>query len=457
MCNTCCAKTAAHELDALLNKTKAAQRRYASFQQKEVDAIFKAAAQAAEKASERLAKMAVDETGMGIVSDKFVKNHFASVFFYKRHRRDRTCGIVAKNAQKRTMTIACPLGVVAGVIPTTNPTSTAIFKALMALKTRNGIVFSPHPRAKKCTVEAARIVAEAAVKAGAPHDIVGWIAEPSLELTDGLMKHPLVDLVIATGGPGMVKAAYSSGKPALGVGAGNTPAVIDESANVAEAVRCVIKSKTFDNGVICASEQAIVAHNAVYDAVKKELVNNRAYILSQAESTKVGKIILTEKGLNAEIVGQSAHKIAKMAGVDVPQNTSALVSEEKSYEACNPFAHEKLSPILALYRASDFPKAVETALKLITIGGLGHTAVLHVNLKSREKIDHFALEMPAGRLLVNSPASQGAIGLYNACVPPSLTLGCGSWGGNSLSENVSVKHLLNYKLVAARQIDLPKF
>jgi acetaldehyde dehydrogenase/alcohol dehydrogenase len=450
-------KTAACELDALVGKTKAAQRRYASFEQKEVDAIFKAAAAAAKKASERLAKMAVEETGMGIVDDKVAKNLFASVFFYKHYRKAHTCGIIAQNVPKRTMTVACPVGVVAGVIPTTNPTSTAIFKALLALKTRNGIVFSPHPRAKKCTVEAARIVADAAIKAGAPADIIGWIAEPSLELTDGLMKHPLVDIIIATGGPGMVKAAYSSGKPALGVGAGNTPAVIDESANVAEAVKCVIKSKTFDNGVICASEQAIVAHGAVYDAVKKELVHNRAYILSQAEAAKVGKIILTEKGLNAEIVGQSAHKIAKMAGVDVPQDTSALVSEEKSHEAPNPFAHEKLSPILALYRASDFPKSVEIARQLITIGGLGHTAVLHVNLKSREKIDHFSLQMPAGRLLINSPASQGAIGLYNSCVPPSLTLGCGSWGGNSLSENVGIRHLLNYKLVAARQIDLPKF
>ncbi|MDR2677013.1 MAG: aldehyde dehydrogenase family protein [Puniceicoccales bacterium] len=455
MCN-CSAKTVAPGLDALVAKTKAAQRRYASFEQKEVDGIFKAAANAAEKASERLAKMAVEETGMGIVDDKIVKNRFAAVFFYKHYRRERTCGIVAKNAQKRTMTVACPVGVVAGVIPTTNPTSTAIFKALLALKTRNGIIFSPHPRAKRCTVEAARIVAEAAVKAGAPADIIGWIAEPSLELTDGLMKHPLVDTIIATGGPGMVKAAYSSGKPALGVGAGNTPAIIDESANVAEAVKCIIKSKTFDNGVICASEQAIVAHGAIYDAVKEELVRNRAYILSPAESAKVGKIILTEKGLNADIVGQSAYKIAKMAGVSVPQDTSALVSEEKSHEASNPFAHEKLSPILALYRASDFPKAVEIALKLISIGGLGHTAVLHANLRSREKIDLFSLQMPAGRLLINSPASQGAIGLYNSCVRPSLTLGCGSWGGNSLSENVGVKHLLNYKLVAARQLDLPK-
>ncbi|MDR1456495.1 MAG: aldehyde dehydrogenase family protein [Puniceicoccales bacterium] len=450
MCNT-------GGLDTIVSKTRAAQRRYASFEQKEVDEIFKTAAKAAEKASEPLAKMAVEETGMGIESDKFVKNRFASVFFYRRHRREHTCGIVARNAQKRTMTVACPVGVVAGVIPTTNPTSTTIFKALLALKTRNGIVFSPHPRAKKCTVEAARIVAEAAVKAGAPKDIVAWITEPSLELTDGLMKHPMVDIIIATGGPGMVKAAYSSGKPALGVGAGNTPAIIDESANIAEAVKCVIKSKTFDNGVICASEQAIVAHATVYDTVKKELIHNRAHILSPAESAKVGKIILTEKGINAEIVGQSAYKIAKMAGISVAQDTSVLVGEEKSCETSNPFAHEKLSPILALYRANDFHGAVEIALKLITIGGMGHTAVLHVNLKDREKIDLFSLQMPAGRLLINSPASQGAIGLYNACVPPSLTLGCGSWGGNSLSENVSIKHLLNYKLVAARQIDLPKF
>jgi acetaldehyde dehydrogenase/alcohol dehydrogenase len=328
---------------------------------------------------------------------------------------------------------------------------------MLALKTRNGIVFSPHPRAKKCTIEAARIIRDAAVKAGAPEDIVGWIDEPTLELTDALMKHPLADIIMATGGPGMVKAAYSSGKPALGVGAGNTPAIIDESADVAAAVSCVIQSKTFDNGVICASEQSIVVHGAVYDAVKKELVNNRAHILSASEAEKVGKIILTEKGINAAIVGQSAHTIAKMAGVEVPANTSVLVGEEKSCDSANPFAHEKLSPILALYRAKDFEEAVDIGLKLVTLGGAGHTAVLHVNSKKQDRVDYFAERMPAGRLLINSPASQGAIGVFNVHVPPSLMLGCGSWGGNSISENVAPKHLLNYKLVADRQDKLPTF
>ncbi|MDR1255557.1 MAG: aldehyde dehydrogenase family protein [Puniceicoccales bacterium] len=441
------------DLDALIGKARAAQKIYATFSQEKVDSIFKAAAAAADKECEHLAEMAVAETGMGVVKDKITKNHFAADYIYKKYAEVKTCGIVAEDRATGIKTVAAPIGLIAGVIPTTNPTSTAIFKALLALKTRNGIVISPHPRAKKCTALATKIVADAATKAGAPADMIICIEEPTLEVTNALMCHPSIDIILATGGPGMVKAAYSSGKPALGVGPGNTPAIIDETADVKAAVEAVLLSKTFDNGMICASEQSIVAVGAVYEGVKEELLHRGAHILDREESAKLGKIIITEKGLNAEIVGQSAHKIGKLAGIAVPESTRALVSEETSWDAANPYSHEKLSPILALYGAEDFEQAVEVALKLVNIGGLGHTSVLHTDAKNQQRIDYFAAKIPTCRLLINMPTTHGAIGLCNSHMTPSLTLGCGSWGGNSTSENVGVKHLLNFKLVIERVVD----
>jgi len=440
-------------LEQLINRVKRAQKIYSTFSQEKVDEIFKAAATAADKARIPLAKMAVEETGMGVVEDKIIKNHFAAEYIYNKHKNAKTCGIIEQDKTNGIKIVAEPLGVIAGVIPTTNPTSTAIFKSLISLKTRNAIIFSPHPRAKKSTIEAAKIILEAAVQAGAPSDIIGWIDGPSIELTNMLMHHPLIDCILATGGPGMVKAAYSSGKPALGVGSGNTPAVIDETADIKMAVSYILMSKTFDNGMICASEQAIVAVKDVYEEVKAELQYRGAYILNKKESEKVAKIILTEAGsVNPKIVGQTAHKIAEMAGITVPEAAKVLVGEEPAVSEDSPFAYEKLSPILSLYKAKDYEEAVEMAHTLVLLGGAGHTSVLYTDARTQDRINYFATKLPTGRLLINSPSSQGGIGdLFNFRLEPSLTLGCGSWGGNSVSENVGVRHLLNYKTVAERR------
>jgi acetaldehyde dehydrogenase/alcohol dehydrogenase len=440
-------------LNKLIAKVKEAQNIYATYPQEKVDAIFKAAAAAADKARIDLAEMAVAETGMGVLEDKIIKNHFAAEYIYNKHKNAKTCGVVSWDKANGIKTVAAPLGLIAGVVPTTNPTSTAIFKSLLALKTRNAIIFSPHPRAKKCTVAAARLALEAAVQAGAPENIIAWIDEPTIEISNALMTHPDIHAILATGGPGMVKAAYSSGKPALGVGPGNTPAIIDETADIDLAVSSILLSKTFDNGMICASEQSIVAVADVYKAVKKELALRGAYLLNRAEADKLGKIILNDKGaVNAAIVGQPASKIAALAGLKVPDNVKVLVSEETSYAEDNPFAYEKLSPILTLYKAKDFKEAVDIAGALIELGGLGHTSVLYTDERTQERIDYFANKLPTCRLLINSPSSHGGIGdLYNFRLEPSLTLGCGSWGGNSVSGNVGVQHLLNLKTVAERK------
>ncbi len=440
-------------LNKLIARVRRAQKEYATFSQEKVNAIFQAAAAAADKARIPLAKMAVEDTGMGVVEDKIIKNHFASEYIYNKFKNEKTCGVIKTDRTNGIKIVAEPLGVIAGIIPTTNPTSTAIFKSLICLKTRNAIIFSPHPRAKKSTIAAARLVRDAAVAAGAPKDIIAWIDEPTLELSNLLMTHPLVDSILATGGPGMVKAAYSSGKPALGVGAGNTPAVIDETADVEMAVSYILMSKTFDNGMICASEQSVVAVNDVYEQVKKEFVYRGAYLLNKEETEKLGKIILNEKmSVNPAIVGQSAAVIAKLAGFEVPPHAKILLAEQTSTDIKNPFAHEKLSPVLSLYKADDFEQATEIAMELVHLGGMGHTSVLYTDSRSQKRIDYFATKLPTGRLLVNSPSSQGGIGdLFNFKLEPSLTLGCGSWGGNSVSENVGVKHLLNYKTVAERR------
>lgn len=441
------------KLELLIERVKKAQKIFATFSQEKVDEIFRAAAVAANRARIPLAQMAVEETGMGIVEDKIIKNHYASEYIYNKNKDAKTCGIIKEDKINGVKIVAEPLGVIAGIIPTTNPTSTAIFKSLICLKTRNGIIFSPHPRAKKCTIAAAKLVLDAAVAAGAPSDIIGWIDVPSVELSGILMKHSSIDCILATGGPSMVKAAYSSGIPALGVGPGNVPAIIDETADIKTAVSSIIMSKTFDNGMICASEQSVIAVKDVYDAVKSELSYRGAYILTDYEAQKVSSIILTESGsVNPKIVGQSAHTIAELAGISVPNNTKVLVGEETSLNIENPFAHEKLSPILALYKAENFEQAVEYAHTLVLLGGAGHTAVLHTDARKQNRIDYFANKIPTGRLMINCPSSQGAIGdLYNFKLDPTLTIGCGSWGGNSVSENVSVKHLLNYKTVAERR------
>ncbi len=443
----------AQALEALIQRAKKAQEVFATFSQEQVDAIFKAASTAADKARIPLAKMAVEDTGMGIVEDKIIKNHFASEYIYNKHKNAKTCGIIKTDSTNGIKVVAEPLGVIAGIIPTTNPTSTAIFKALICLKTRNAIIFSPHPRAKASTIAAAKLVLDAAIKAGAPKDIIGWIDEPSMDLSNMLLHHPAINCILATGGPGMVKAAYSSGKPALGVGPGNVPAIIDETADIKMAVSSILMSKTFDNGMICASEQAIVAVDEVYDEIKKELEYRGAYILKSAEEKKVAQIILTEAGsVNPKIVGQSAFTIAGMADVKVGEDVKVLVGEETSTDVSNPFAHEKLSPVLALYKASDFEKAVDMAYELVLLGGAGHTAVLYTDTRSQERVDYFAKKIPTCRLIINSPSSQGGIGdLYNFKLEPSLTLGCGSWGGNAVSGNVGVEHLLNYKTVAERR------
>ena len=444
--------TNAQELKQRIKELREAQKKFATYTQEQVDEIFRQAAIAANTERIRLAKIAVEETGMGIVEDKVIKNHFAAEYIYNQYKDMKTCGVVEEDKTFGVTKIAEPIGVIAAEIPTTNPTTTAIFKTLIALKTRNAIIISPHPRAKNATIEAARVVLEAAVKAGAPEGIIGWIDEPSLELSQEVMRD--ADIILATGGPGMVKAAYSSGTPALGVGAGNSPAIIDETADVKMAANSILLSKTFDNGMICASEQSVVVVDEVYDAVKKELVDRGAYLLKGEEVDKVRKIILNDKGaLNANMVGQSAYNIAKLAGLEIPKSAKILLGEVTKVELEEPFSHEKLSPVLAMYRAKDFNDAVEKADKLIELGGLGHTSILYTDeIKSQDRIATFGARMKTCRTLINMPAAQGAIGdLFNFKLAPSLTLGCGSWGGNSVSENVGPKHLINIKTVAKRR------
>ncbi|WP_455611701.1 bifunctional acetaldehyde-CoA/alcohol dehydrogenase [Cloacibacillus porcorum] len=438
-------------LNARMAEVREAQSKFALYTQEQVDKIFLAAAMAANKARIPLAKAAVEETGMGIVEDKVIKNHFASEYIYNYYKDVKTCGVIEEDKAFGTQKIAEPVGVIAAVIPTTNPTSTAIFKSLLALKTRNGIIISPHPKAKNSTILAARTVLEAAVAAGTPENIIAWIDIPSLEMTNTVMRE--ADLILATGGPGMVKAAYSSGKPALGVGAGNTPAVIDESADIQLAVSSIIHSKTFDNGMICASEQSVIVLDKIYDRVKKEFADRGCFFLNKPETEQVRKTIIVNGALNAAIVGQSAFKIASLAGVNVPEKTKILIGEVESVDISEEFAHEKLSPVLAMYRAGDFKEAVSKAERLVADGGFGHTSSLYLNaVTEREKLDYFKARMKTGRVLVNTPSSHGGIGdVYNFKTTPSLTLGCGSWGGNSVSENVGVKHLLNIKTVAERR------
>ncbi|EOX2028078.1 bifunctional acetaldehyde-CoA/alcohol dehydrogenase [Escherichia coli] len=440
------------KLNSLVERVKEAQRIYATFTQEQVDKVFRAAALAAADARIPLAKMAVEESGMGIVEDKVIKNHFASEYIYNAYKDEKTCGVLDEDKIFGTITIAEPVGIICGIVPTTNPTSTAIFKALISLKTRNGIIFSPHPRAKTSTNKAANIVLQAAIEAGAPKDIIGWIDEPSVELSNQLMHHPDVNIILATGGPGMVKAAYSSGKPAIGVGAGNTPVVIDETADIKRAIASILMSKTFDNGVICASEQSVVVVDAVYNAVRERFIKSGAYVLNKKEQKAVGNVILKNGGLNAAIVGQPAFKIAELAGLNVTENTKILIGEVSATDESEPFAHEKLSPTLAMYRAKDFEDAVSKAEKLVAMGGIGHTSCLYTDQDNQiDRVTFFGDKMKTARILINTPASQGGIGdLYNFKLSPSLTLGCGSWGGNSISENVGPKHLINRKTVAKR-------
>ena len=439
------------KLEAAIARVRKAQQAFATYTQEQVDRIFLAAAMAADKARIPLAKMAVEETGMGVVEDKVIKNHYAAEYIYNAYKDTKTCGVIEENSAYGTRKIAEPIGVVAAVIPTTNPTSTAIFKTLLALKTRNGMIISPHPRAKNSTIAAAKLVLEAAVAAGAPENIIAWIDIPSLEMTNLVMKE--ADIILATGGPGMVKAAYSSGKPAVGVGAGNTPAIIDESADILLAVNSIIHSKTFDNGMICASEQSVIVLDPVYDAVKAEFAARGCYFLNPEETEKVRKTIIINGALNAKIVGQKPVTIAALAGVTVPETTKILIGEVESVELSEEFAHEKLSPVLAMYRAKDIQDAFDKAEHLIADGGYGHTSAIYLNeLTETEKLAEFQARMKTCRILVNTPAAQGGIGdLYNFNLAPSLTLGCGSWGGNSVSENVGVKHLLNIKTVAERR------
>ena len=444
--------TNSEELSKKMEQLRAAQKKFQTYTQEQVDDIFRAAAMAANNARIELSRIAVKESGMGIIEDKVIKNHFASEYIYNQYKDMKTCGIIERDKTFGITKVAEPIGVVAAIVPTTNPTSTAIFKALISLKTRNAIIISPHPRAKNATIKAAKIILDAAVKAGAPEGIIGWIDEPSVELSQKVMQE--ADIILATGGPAMVKAAYSSGKPAIGVGAGNTPAIIDETAHIKMAVNSILLSKTFDNGVICASEQSIIVLDEVYNEVRSELMDRGAYLLNDRECDQVRKVILNEKGgLNAAIVGQSAYKIAKMAGVKVPKDAKVLIGEVKSVELDEPFSHEKLSPILGMYRAKTFDEALKKASRLIELGGYGHTSVLYTDqVKSRDRIDKFGTTMKTARTLVNMPSSQGAIGdIFNFKLAPSLTLGCGSWGGNSVAENVGPKHLLNIKSVAERR------
>ena len=441
----------AEALERKIAEVREAQAKFATYTQEQVDEIFKAAALAAKQQRIPLAQMAVEETGMGVVEDKVIKNHYAAEYIYNAYKNARTCGVIEEDKAFGIKKIAEPLGLIAAVIPTTNPTSTAIFKTLISLKTRNGIIISPHPRAKLSTIAAAKVVLDAAVAAGAPKNIIGWIDVPSLELTNMIMKE--ADTILATGGPGMVKAAYSSGKPALGVGAGNTPAIIDESADILLAVNSIVHSKTFDNGMICASEQSVIVSDKIYDKVKAEFAARGCYFLSKDETEKVRKTIIINGALNAKIVGQKAPTIASLAGVTVPETTKILIGEVESVDISEEFAHEKLSPVLAMYKAKSFKDALDKADRLIADGGFGHTAALYVNpVTEREKIDEFGARMKTCRILVNTPSSQGGIGdLYNFKLAPSLTLGCGSWGGNSVSENVGIKHLVNIKTVAERR------
>jgi len=446
------AVTNLQELTKKFEELREAQRKFATYTQEQVDEIFRQAAMAANNNRIKLAKMAVEETGMGIAEDKVIKNHFAAEYIYNQYRDMKTCGVIEEDLTNGVTKVAEPKGVIAAIVPTTNPTSTAIFKTLISLKTRNAIIISPHPRAKKSTIEAAKIVLEAAVKAGAPEGIIGWIDEPSVELSQAVMAQ--ADLILATGGPGMVKAAYSSGKPAIGVGAGNTPAIIDETAHLKMAVNSIILSKSFDNGVICASEQSVIVLDKVYDEVKAEFAARGAYILKGDEIQKVRSIILNDKGaLNANIVGQAPWKIGELAGVTIPKSARIIIAEVESTDLSEPYAHEKLSPILAMYKAKSYDEAVEKAAKLIAQGGMGHTSVLYTNeIASKDRIEKFQDSMKTARTLINMPASQGAIGdLFNFRLAPSLTLGCGSWGGNSVSENVGPIHLLNVKTVARRR------
>lgn len=438
-------------LQEAFDRVRKAQKEFSKYTQEQVDKIFKAAAIAANQARIPLAKMAVEETGMGVIEDKVIKNNYAAEYVYNKYRNVKTCGVLEEDKNFGIKKIAEPVGVIAAVIPTTNPTSTAIFKTLIALKTRNGMIISPHPRAKKSTIAATKIVLEAAIKAGAPKDIIAWIDVPSLELTNMLMQS--ADIILATGGPGMVKSAYSSGKPALGVGPGNTPAVIDESADILLAVNSIIHSKTFDNGMICASEQSVIVLDSIYDKVRDEFLRRNCYILNPEETEKVRKTIIINGALNAKIVGQKATRIAELAGITVPENTKILIGEVESVEMSEEFAREKLSPVLAMYRAKNFTDAVDKAYRLIEDGGLGHTSSIYINtLTEQEKLQTFYSTMKTYRVLVNTPASQGGIGdIYNFKLTPSLTLGCGTWGGNSVSENVGVKHLINVKTVAERR------
>jgi len=433
-------------------RVKRSQLLYADYSQEQVDVIFRSAALAAADARIPLARLAVEETGIGILEDKVIKNHFASEYIYHKYKDERTCGLLSEDDSFGTMTVAAPMGIICGIVPTTNPTSTTIFKALISLKTRNGIVFSPHPRAAKSTCEAARIVLQAAVSAGAPADIIGWIDAPSLAMTDHLMQHPDVRLILATGGPGMVHAAYSSGKPAIGVGAGNTPVVIDETADIKRAVASILMSKTFDNGMVCSSEQAVIVVDRVYAEVRQRFSEHGGHILSPEELDAVRTLAFREGHLNADIVGQSACRIASMAGITVPRNTQVLIGEVTEIAESEPFAHEKLSPLLALYRAGDFEEACTKACALVALGGMGHTSVLYTDQDLQpQRVARFGSVMKTARILINTPSSQGGIGdLYNFNLPPSMTLGCGSWGGNSISENVGPKHLINKKIIAKR-------
>jgi acetaldehyde dehydrogenase/alcohol dehydrogenase len=446
------------DLENLIQRVKQAQQQYSNFSQEQVDRIFKQAALKANQARIPLAKSAVTETGMGVIEDKVIKNHFASEYIYNKYKGFKTCGVIESDSTYGYEKIAEPLGIIAGIIPTTNPTSTAIFKALLALKTRNAIICSPHPRAKVCTIAALKIIADAAVEAGAPEGLIAWIDEPTIELSQALMHHKNIALILATGGPGMVRASYSSGNPAIGVGAGNTPAVIDATADIQQAVSSILVSKTFDNGMICASEQSVIVEQSIYSAVKDEFLKRGAYIVNKVERQKLADIILKDGHLNGAIVGQPVTKIAAIANFEIPENTRVLIGEVSDISRDEPFAYEKLSPILAMYRADDFTDAVDQAIALVQFAGRGHTSVLYTNDANQPHIKSFEEKLETGRLLINTPASQGAIGdLYNFHLEPSLTLGCGSWGGNSISENVTPEHLLNMKTVSKRRENMQWF
>jgi len=440
------------DLDALTARVKTAQQQFATFSQEKVNVIFRSAALAASNARIRLAQLAFEETGMGVVEDKVIKNHFASEYIYNAYKDTLTCGVLESDEAAGTITLAEPVGVICGIVPVTNPTSTAIFKALISLKTRNGIVFSPHPRASKCTCEAARIVLAAAVEAGAPKDIIGWIDAPTIQLSQALMHHKDIDMILATGGSAMVRAAYSSGKPAIGVGAGNTPVVVDETADIKRTVASILLSKTFDNGMICASEQAIIVVDAAYDALRERFVDHGGYFLSPTELDSMRTTMFHEGALNTKIVGQSAVTIAALAGIAVPADTKVLLGEVSSTDTTEAFAHEKLSPVLGFYRAHSFEHALQLASELVALGGFGHTSVLYTDQDmNRDRVARFGARMKTARILINTPSSHGGIGdLYNFSLAPSLTLGCGSWGGNSISENIGPKHLINRKIVAKR-------